>query len=73
MTARIGAWIELNFWKLAVGVLSQARPMSHRLLRTQEILESRPAVQFLPRGWTLPGAGWAIGFVAGLWLASIWF
>jgi hypothetical protein len=73
MVSRISAWVELSFWQLAVRVLSTARPLSHRIAHTREIIERQPATRFMPHGWVIAGAGWLLGLAAGLWLAGVIF
>jgi hypothetical protein len=73
MVSRISAWVELSFWQLAVRVLSTARPLSHGIAHTRELIERQPATRFMPRGWVIAGAGWLLGLAAGLWFAGVIF
>ncbi len=71
--ARIGEWVELSFWQLAVRVLSTARPISHGLNNARELVESQPVTRFMPNGWVIAAAGWIVGLAAALWLAGVIF
>jgi hypothetical protein len=71
--ARLSEWFELSFWQIAVRVLTTARPLSHGLAHTRELIEGQPATQFLPHGWVTAGAGWLLGLVVGLWMAGLIF
>lgn len=73
MVMRIGAWIELSFWQVAVGVLSGIRPLQHGVAKAKTALEAQPVTQFLPNGWVLAISGWLLGLLAGLIVSSWWF
>lgn len=73
VSARISEWVELSFWQLAVRVLTRARPLSHGISHTREIVEGQPLTRFMPNGWLIAGAGWVIGLAVGLWLVEVIF
>lgn len=66
MVARIGAWVELSFWQAAVRVLSAARPVSHGWSTARDVVESQPALLFMPKGWVIAVSGWILGLVVGI-------
>jgi len=70
MVMRIGSWIELSFWQLAVRVLSGIRPLSHSMSQAKTMLEAQPLTRFLPQGWVLALSGWMLGLVLGIALAT---
>lgn len=72
MVTRIGEWIELSFWQIAVRVLSGARPFSHGLHKVQHSVAKRAAGRLVSNIWVICGAGWLIGLLLGIWLAG-WF
>lgn len=72
MVARIGAWVELNFWQMAVRVLSGARPIQRVLSHAADNLEDQPLTAFMPNGWVIALSGWLAGLIVGLAL-SIWW
>ncbi|HKY79006.1 MAG TPA: hypothetical protein VJ182_03340, partial [Anaerolineales bacterium] len=51
MVTRIGAWIELSFWQMAVRVLSGVRPLSRGMAQAKTALDAEPLTRFLPNGW----------------------
>jgi hypothetical protein len=72
MVARIGEWIELSFWQIAVRVLSGARPLSHGWQKIQHSIETRPIGRVFSNGWVIAGAGWVLGMIIGIWITG-WF
>jgi hypothetical protein len=70
MVARIGEWIELSFWQMAVRVLSGARPFSHGLQKVQHSIALRPIARVFANGWLIAGAGWVIGLILGIMIAG---
>lgn len=66
MVARIGEWIELSFWQIAVRVLSGARPFSHSLQKIQHSLSTRPFWLILTNGWLIAATGWVLGLILGI-------
>lgn len=70
MVARIGEWIELNFWQIAVRVLSGARPFSYRVKTIQHSLNARLIGHVMSNGWVIAATGWVLGLVLGIWFAG---
>ena len=69
MAARVGEWIELSFWHIAVGVLTRVRPFRRGLEQGSQALEAAPATAFLPHGWVIAVSGWILGLAIGVLLA----
>jgi hypothetical protein len=70
MVARIGEWIELSFWQIAVRILSGARPLSHGLHKVQQAVASQPIFRIFSKGWLIAGAGWIVGLIFGIMIAG---
>jgi len=70
MVSRISEWIELSFWQVAVRVLSGARPFSHSLQKVQESTATQTIRSVLAREWTIAAAGWILGLILGIWIAT---
>ena len=66
MVARIGEWIELSLWQVAVRVLSGARPFSHGFHKIQHFIAARPTVRVMANGWVLAASGWVLGLILGI-------
>jgi hypothetical protein len=73
MVSRVGSWLELSFWQVAVRALTAARPLSHGLTQTREALEQNALTGSMPRGWIIAISGWVLGLLGGLWLAGTLF
>ncbi|HLD94242.1 MAG TPA: hypothetical protein VI703_08605 [Anaerolineales bacterium] len=69
MVARIGAWIELSFWRVGVHVLSGARPFSHTLQKIHKFVVTRPIFHFFAKTWIIASSGWVLGLFLGIVIA----
>lgn len=73
MVVRISHWIELGFWQAAVRLLTGVRPLATGFEQVAGTIEAQPALRFLPRGWMIALAGWALGLTLGILIATWWF
>ena len=70
---RVGHWIELGFWQLAVRLLSSARPLRGPISRAASYLHDHPLPRRVPVDGLIALAGWGCGLVLGYWLAQVYF
>lgn len=70
---RVGHWIELGFWQLAVRLLSSARPLRGPISRIASHLHSQPLLRRVPTDGLIALAGWGLGLLLGYWLAQAYF
>lgn len=70
---RAGQWIELGFWRLAVKLLSGARPFSGLISKAATYVEAHPLPRRLPIDGIVALAGWACGLALGYLLARGYF
>ena len=70
---RVGEWVELGFWQIAVKLLSGVRPLQPLVSRAAHALDQAPLPRRLP--WTpiLTVCGWLLGLGLGYLVALWWF
>ena len=70
---RVGAWVELGFWQVAVKLLSSVRPLQPLVSRAAHALDEAPLPRRLPWNTILAVGGWLLGLGLGYVAAAWWF
>jgi hypothetical protein len=70
---RVGQWVELGFWQVAVRLLSGVRPLQPLVSRAARCLEDSPLPRRLPWNPILAIGGWLLGLGLGYLAAQWWF
>ncbi|MQC26073.1 MAG: hypothetical protein DWG76_01295 [Chloroflexi bacterium] len=78
ISGRVAGWFELIFWRLAVRVLSVARPVQRSLLAARLAhLERQQSIRHISHPFEnnliTAIAGWGLGLLLGYALMHWWF